>query len=204
MVRKREVQAAQSWADLPPPSQHHPMSGGPIWNEASVRAVLARVGAVREQALEEAADVCDVRRSMLADRKSVRTALEASNCADAIRALKGTPAAAVADHVGESDFEQWFASYQPQGKGAKQQARDAYAAGMAGQLSGNAGEVDAKDADRYRALVDLEWYVGPADFYCSEGGILYGKDDKNLSGKKENLDTAVDAAIAASKGANHG
>ena len=32
-------------------------------------------------------------------------------------------------HVGDSAFESWFASYSPAGKGDKQRARDAYAAG---------------------------------------------------------------------------
>jgi len=33
-------------------------------------------------------------------------------------------------HVGDSQFESWFASYSPSGEGDKQRARDAYAAGM--------------------------------------------------------------------------
>ena len=33
-------------------------------------------------------------------------------------------------HVGDSAFESWFANYCPAGKGDKQRARDAYAAGM--------------------------------------------------------------------------
>ena len=37
-------------------------------------------------------------------------------------------------HVGNSAFESWFSSYSPAGKGDKQRARDAYAAGM-GELA---------------------------------------------------------------------
>lgn len=33
-------------------------------------------------------------------------------------------------HVGNSSFESWFSTYDPAGKGDKQRARDAYAAGM--------------------------------------------------------------------------
>lgn len=34
------------------------------------------------------------------------------------------------NHVGNSSFESWYADYDPSGKGDKQRARDAYAAGM--------------------------------------------------------------------------
>jgi hypothetical protein len=37
-------------------------------------------------------------------------------------------------HVGDSAFESWFSEYNPAGKGDKQRARDAYAAGMGDQL----------------------------------------------------------------------
>lgn len=36
--------------------------------------------------------------------------------------------------VGESSFEEWFSTYSPAGKGDKQRARDAYAAGMGDPL----------------------------------------------------------------------
>lgn len=42
--------------------------------------------------------------------------------------IDATPAPVA--HVGDSQFESWFSTYNPKGKGDKQRARDAYAAGM--------------------------------------------------------------------------
>ena len=40
---------------------------------------------------------------------------------------------AAPSHVGDSPFEEWLSTYSAAGKGDKQRARDAYAAGMAAQ-----------------------------------------------------------------------
>lgn len=37
------------------------------------------------------------------------------------------------------------------------------------------------DAERYRWLCKSDWYVGPSNFYCSEGGTLYEYCDNNIS-----------------------
>jgi DNA segregation ATPase FtsK/SpoIIIE-like protein len=60
--------------------------------------------------------------------------------AETLRAmLSSAPTAPQADstpllHVGESRFESWFSEYESKQKGAKQQMRDAYAAGMGDPL----------------------------------------------------------------------
>lgn len=50
---------------------------------------------------------------------------------DQLRAALAEPAVQEPrNHVGNSSFESWYADYDPIGKGDKQRARDAYAAGM--------------------------------------------------------------------------
>ena len=46
-------------------------------------------------------------------------------------------------HVGDSKFESWFSTYDPACNGSKQQARDAYAAGMNDPDSGRVAELEA-------------------------------------------------------------
>jgi hypothetical protein len=58
---------------------------------------------------------------------------------DILEGLSSAPTALQADstpllHVGESRFESWFSEYESKQKGAKQQMRDAYAAGMGDPL----------------------------------------------------------------------
>ena len=54
-----------------------------------------------------------------------------------------------------------------------------------------------EDAARLDWLAKSDWYVGPGDFYCGEGGGLYDFDDKNTGAAE--LRAAIDAARAAQK-----
>ena len=60
-----------------------------------------------------------------------------------------------------------------------------------------AAESVLEDADRLDWLAKSDWYVGPGDFYCGEGGGLYDCDDKNTGAAE--LRAALDAARAAQK-----
>lgn len=52
-------------------------------------------------------------------------------------------------------------------------------------------EVLVRDVERYQKLKTLDWYVGPASFYCDEAGGMNDYEDHNGDG----LDSAIDAAM---------
>lgn len=92
-------------------------------------------------------------------------------------------------HVGDSAFESWFESYSPSGKGDKQRARDAYAAGMGDPLlaAQPAPEDLRRDAERYRWLRNSP---------VANGTVLA----MHFGGSRmQDFDAAIDAALAASK-----
>lgn len=62
--------------------------------------------------------------------------------------------------VGDSRFESWFAQYNPSGKGDKQRARDAYAAGMSDPAEAKAADEVAETewADTVRELIAVASY----------------------------------------------
>ena len=62
-------------------------------------------------------------------------------------------------HVGDSAFESWFDSYSPAGKGDKQRARDAYAAGM-GERAPAFSQIDAA-AKVLAERMDYPWSQMP-------------------------------------------
>lgn len=73
---------------------------------------------------------------------------------ETLRALldlqNGPPQSNTIRHVGDSKFESWFSTYDPSGKGDKQRARDAYAAGLGDQPAPDVAELCSilKEADR--------------------------------------------------------
>lgn len=69
-------------------------------------------------------------------------------------ALTAAPSAQAEQHVGDSSFEGWFASYDPAGKGDKQRARDAYAAGM-----GDAAAAPSAQAEPQVPLTDEQAFA---------------------------------------------
>jgi hypothetical protein len=48
-----------------------------------------------------------------------------------------------------------------------------------------------KDAERLDWLIKSNWYVGPNEFYCTEGGDLVEFDDKNDCHLRANIDAAM-------------
>ena len=69
-------------------------------------------------------------------------------------------------HVGDSAFESWFSEYNPAGKGDKQRARDAYAAGMGDPLVAPAPQrqwVGLTDEEK-RQIFEREDYQGWLDY----------------------------------------
>jgi hypothetical protein len=66
-------------------------------------------------------------------------------------------------HVGDSAFESWFQDYNPAGKGDKQKARDAYAAGMGDPLL--AQPQGAGEAATLTVAQVIDWVPMPEDVY---------------------------------------
>ena len=100
--------------------------------QSCVPAVIAEViGCVRAaevEGLHEAlSETTDERLKDLIERRLMH-ALYACEAAASTQPQQVQPSERW--HVGDSAFESWFSDYSPAGKGDKQRARDAYAAGM--------------------------------------------------------------------------
>lgn len=179
--------------------QHHV-----LLDQRAVRQVIAvleraRADAVRDRTLDQVIEILE--------RNEFATRLQSAMI---IRALKGTPAAGVADAptfgCSEEEGEDLMAAY--------------LAGKKAGQLSGNAGEVDTARLDfldrmnatlnahygtNYRWKLVLSHNITRLMVGKHWGGYVGDVDlnDANHDGLSSCRD-AIDAAIAASKGANHG
>ena len=61
------------------------------------------------------------------------------------------------------------------------------------QLESANKELEAanKDALRLDWIISSSWYVGPSNFYCTEGGDLVEYEDRNTSNLREAIDAAM-------------
>jgi len=88
----------------------------------------------------------------------VSAAIAAQPAPVATVAQQGAEPPGYVAHVGSSDFEGWHSSYSPAGKGDKQRARDAYAAGMTEAFSrvaaAHAQQPAQEQQERAAALLD--------------------------------------------------